>query len=205
MQKSIFSLLAVLFLAIPLSAQHFGLRVGLNATDAKYNFEDNEIETEGETNLMLGAFLNLPVLSETFSIQPEFTYLNRGYSIGADFGDLVAFDRTISYVDLGVLARLNFGQDDGLGFYVGAGPQYSYAISGQRTDILGERDVDFDADRLNRGELQFAAVGGLTLNLGLKFFVEGRYNGSLGNQSDDARRDIKQNSIGVNGGVMVPF
>lgn len=205
MQKSISSLLAVLFLAVPLSAQHFGLRVGVNATDAKYNFENNEIETEGETNLMLGAFLNLPVLSDFLSIQPEFTYLNRGYSIGADFGDLIAFDRTISYVDLGVLARLNFGQDDGLGFYVGAGPQYSYAISGQRTDILGERDVDFDADRLNRGELQFAGVAGLTFNAGVKFFVEGRYNGSLGNQSDDDRRDIQQTSIGVNGGIMFPF
>jgi hypothetical protein len=205
MQKSIFSLLAVLFLAAPLSAQHFGLRIGANATDAKYNFENNEIETEGETNLMLGAFLNLPLLGDFFSIQPEFTYLNRGYSIGADFGDLLAFERTISYVDLGVLARLNFGQDDGLGFYLGAGPQYSYAISGQRTDILGERDVDFDADRLNRGELQFAGVAGLTFNAGVKFFVEGRYNGSLGNQSDDDRRDIQQTSIGVNGGIMFPF
>lgn len=205
MQKSFFLLLAIFCLATPLSAQHFGLRVGLNATNAKYNFENQEIETEGETNLMLGAFLNLPILSDFLSIQPEFTYLNRGYSIGADFGDLIAFERTLSYVDLGILARLNFGADDGLGFYVGAGPQYSYAVSGQRTDILGERDVDFDADRLNRGELQFAGVAGLTFNAGLKFFLEGRYNGSLGNQSDDSRRDIKQNSIGVNGGVMFPF
>ena len=197
--------LAIFLLAIPLSAQHFGLRIGVNATDANYNFENNKVETEGETNLMLGAFLNLPIGTELISLQPEFTYLNRGYSIDADFGDLLAFDRTISYVDLGVLARLNFGRGDGLGFYVGAGPQYSYAISGQQTDILGERDVDFDAERLNRGELQFAGVAGLTFNAGLKFFVEGRYNGSLGNQSDDGREDIKQASIGVNGGVMVKF
>jgi len=205
MNKFILPALVFLFIAAPLSAQNFGLRVGANATDAKYNFDSNEIETEGETNLLLGAFLNLPVLGKTFTIQPEFTYLNRGYSIGADFGDLIAFDRTISYVDLGVLARLNFGQDDGLGFYVGAGPQYSYAISGQRTDILGERDVDFDAERLNRGELQFAGVAGLTFDLGIKLFLEARYNGSLGNQSDDDRKEITQNSIGVNGGFMVSF
>jgi opacity protein-like surface antigen len=205
MTKYIFPFLAALFLAAPLSAQHFGLRVGLNATDAKYDFDNSEIETDGETNLMLGVFANLPLVGETFSIQPEFTYLNRGYSVGVDFGDLVAFDRTVSYVDLGVLARLNFGADEGLGFYVGAGPQFSYAVSGTRTDILGERDVDFDSERLNRGELQFAGVAGLTFNAGLRFFVEGRYNGSLGNQSDDNRIDIKQRSIGVNGGVMVPF
>jgi len=205
MRKFILPLLAVFFVAGPLSAQSLGLRVGVSATDAKYDFDNSEVETEGETNLMLGVFANLPLLTDLISIQPEFTYLNRGYSIGADFGDLVAFDRTLSYVDLGVLARINIGADDGLGFYVGAGPQYSYAVSGSRTDLLGERDVDFDAERLNRGELQFAGVAGLTFNAGLKFFVEGRYNGSLGNQSDDSRKDIRQRSIGVNGGVMFPF
>lgn len=205
MRTFFLSLLAVCFLAIPLSAQSFGLRIGASATDAKYDFENNELETEGETNLMLGIFANLPLGTEVISIQPELTYLNRGYSVGANFGDQLAFERTLSYVDLGVLARLNFGAEEGFGFYVGAGPQFSYAVSGTYTDILGERDVDFDADRLNRGELQFAGVAGLTFNAGLKFFVEGRYNGSFSNQSDSNLEDIRQRSIGINGGVMVPF
>jgi hypothetical protein len=51
MRKLILPLLAALFLAAPLSAQHFGLRAGVNATDASIDFGDLEVDTDGETNL----------------------------------------------------------------------------------------------------------------------------------------------------------
>ena len=223
MRNSILLVLAMICCAAPtLSAQSFGLRVGVNATDAKFDVGEQEIETEGETNLMLGIFANLPIGTSLISIQPELNYLNRGYSY--DFNALVAgqgvsFDRTLAYVDLGAILRLNFGTENGLGFYVGAGPQYSYAVSGSVTQVTAagetERDVDFDSDRLNRGELQFAAIGGLSYDLGIRVFIEGRYNGSLGNQSDGSSPDlvtigmdevdIRQRSLGVNVGVMVPL
>ncbi|NJC25093.1 porin family protein [Neolewinella antarctica] len=196
-----------------LAAQSFGLRVGLNATNAKIDLDNREIDTDGQTNLMLGIFANLPVGTSFLSVQPELTYLNRGYSYDADLvsigGQVTEIDRTLSYVDLGVLARLNFGGDDGLGFYAAAGPQFSYAVSGQVTTSFGgaevERDVDFDSDRLNRSELQFAAVGGVTFTAGLKFFAELRYNGSFSNQSDFDTEDIRQRSVGINGGIMIPL
>ena len=208
------SFLFVLFLCLgsAVQAQSFGLRVGANATDARYDRDDNEIETDGETNLMLGIFVNLPIGSDLFTIQPELNYLNKGYSFETEAtvaGQSIKFDRTLAYVDLGVLARLNFGADEGLGFYVGAGPQYSYAVSGNVVTTTGgvetDRDVDFESDRLNRGELQFSAVGGVTFTAGLKFFLEGRYNGSFSNQTDFDRDDIRQRSLGINGGVMVPL
>jgi len=176
----------------------------VNATDATYDFDNREIETEGETNLMLGVFLDLPLVSDLVSIQPEINYLNRGYSANFDVGTL-SFSRTLAYIDLGGLVKLNLGSADGLGFYVGAGPMYSYAVSGTVTEVGGERDVDFDGDRLNRGELQFAGVAGLTYNFGLRFFIEGRYNGSLSDQSDLENSEISQRSIGINGGIMVPL
>ncbi|SEP58580.1 porin family protein [Neolewinella agarilytica] len=187
-----------------LSAQHFGLRVGANATDATFDLDSREIETEGETNLMLGIFVDLPLVTDLISIQPEINYLNRGYSTNFDVGAL-SFSRTLAYIDLGGIVKLNLGADDGLGFYLGAGPMYSYAVSGTVTEVGGERDVDFDGDRLNRGELQFAGVAGLTYNFGLRFFVEGRYNGSLSDQSDLDNSEIRQRSIGINGGIMIPL
>ena len=214
MRNSLFLAVALLCAAAPtLSAQSFGLRIGLNATDAKVDIDDREIDTDGQTNLMLGAFLNLPIGTNVFSIQPEFNYLNRGFSYDREVdlaGQSIEFDRTLSYIDLGVLARLNFGTSDGLGFYVGAGPQFSYAVSGQVTtlNVAGERverDIDFDSDRLNRGELQFAAIAGLSYDLGIRVFAEARYNGAFANSSDLDREDIRQRSIGANVGVMVPF
>lgn len=187
-----------------LSAQSFGLRVGVNATNATVDLNDVDVDTDGETNLMLGIFADLPLGTRLISLQPELNYQNRGYS-----GEInilgQSIERTVAYLDLGGLVKLNFGTDEGLGFYVGAGPQYSYAISGTVTDINGDRDVDFDSDRLNRGELQFAGVGGLTFGDNFRFFVEARYNGSFSNQSDLDNSDIRQRSIGVNGGIMIPL
>jgi len=204
MRKPLLSLLAVLC-CTALSAQQLGLRLGISATDANYNFENSELETEEQVNYLLGVFVNLPLGTDLISIQPEFTYLGRGYNVGADFGDFLAFKRTLTYVDLGVLARLNVGFNNILGFYVGAGPQFSYAVSGTYSDALGERDVNFESDRLNRGEFQFAVASGLTVDIGLKLFVEGRYTGSLGNQSDSNFEDIRQRSGSVNCGIMIPF
>lgn len=206
--KRIFSLLfAMLFVTGgALSAQSFGLRVGANATNATIDVDDAEIDTDGQTNLMLGIFANLPLGTRLISIQPELNYINRGYNVEASSALLnSSFERTVAYLDLGGLVKLNLGSDDGIGFYVGAGPMYSYAVSGTTTTLLGDSDTDFDGERLNRSELQFAGVGGLTFGSSFRFFVEARYNGSFTNQSDLDDSDIRQRSVGVNGGIMIPL
>lgn len=205
MRKTLFSLLAVLFLAAPLSAQYFGLRAGVNSTNANFDFDDAEVDVDGETNLMLGIFLDLPLLSDFISIQPELNYLNRGFSYEASIAGLVSREQTVSFIDLGAILRLNFGREEGLGFYLGAGPTFSYAVSGSITEAGEERDVDFDADRINRSGLEFAALAGITIDIGAKLFVEARYNGSLYDADDRDDADVRQRSVGINGGVMIPF
>lgn len=204
MRKYSLLLIAVLF-CTALSAQaSFGLRAGVNNTNATVDFGDAEIDTDGASNLMLGVFVDLPIAS-IISIQPEFNYLNRGYTINASLGNIASYEQTVAFVDLGALVKLNFNRDERIGFYIGAGPTFSYAISGTVTDFDGERDVDFDGDRINRSGLEFAGVGGLTFDIGARLFVEARYNGSLYNQSDVETVDIRQRSIGINGGVMIPL
>lgn len=199
------SFLFCLLATTQISAQHLGLRVGANATNANIDFDNQDIDTDGETNLMLGLFLNLPIGTNLISIQPEINYLNRGYSFSANIGNLASIEQTVAYIDLGALVRLNFGSEEALGFYVGAGPYFSYAVSGTVTDVNGDRDIDFDGDRIKRSDLQVAGVAGVTFGSSLRFFAEVRYMGSLGNQSDIDNLTVKQNSIGINGGVMIPI
>lgn len=205
MRKQFLVLMAACLFSVSLSAQSFGLRVGVNATNASIDVDDADVDVDGETNLMLGLFFNLPLGTDVISLQPEVNYLNRGYTRSFSVGNLIDETYSLAYLDLGALVRVNLGSDDGLGFYLGAGPQFSYAVSGSYTTINEDRDVDFDADRINRSGLEFAAVAGISFDLGLRFFVEGRYNGSLYNQSDLDDSDIRQRSIGVNGGVMIPL
>ncbi|WP_020570303.1 porin family protein [Neolewinella persica] len=205
MRKLFFLILAALFVATPLSAQHFGLRAGVNATNASIDITDLNVETEGETNLMLGLFVELPIGGNTFVLQPEINYLNRGYSYTIDLPGSNEISSTLTYFDLGVLAKLNFGREEGLGFYLGAGPTFSYALNGTVTEIGGERDVDFDADRINRGGLNVTGVAGLTFDIGLKLFAEFRYNAAVSNLFDVENTDVRQNYLGINGGVLVPI
>ncbi len=150
MKRTIYSLFAAVLCCTTLSAQAtFGVRVGYNSTDAKIEAGDIEIDTEGEGNLMLGIFANLPLGTNIVSIQPEINYQNRGYAINAD--NITLGSQTISYLDLGALARLNFNMDGPVGIYIGAGPYITYAVSGSVDNgIDGERDIDFDADRIKR-------------------------------------------------------
>ncbi len=205
MRQSLFSLLALCFLATPLSAQYFGLRAGVNATNASIDISDNEVNTDGETNLMLGIFADLPVGGDVFSIQPELNYLNRGYSYSFNLPAGNEVSSTLTFFDLAVLAKLNFGREEGLGFYLGAGPTWSYALNGTVTELGEERDVDFDADNINRSGLNFTGVGGLTFDIGLKLFVEARYVGSVSNLFDSEESDVRQRYIGLNGGVLLPL
>ncbi|MTB53098.1 porin family protein [Lewinella sp. W8] len=205
MKRFLFVAVLSALLASSLSAQYFGLRIGVNSTNAKFESSAFDIETDGETNLMMGLFFDVPLGTDLISIQPELNYLNRGFSTETNVGNFISYEQTVAYVDVGALLKLNFGREEGLGFYVGAGPYFSYALNGTVTEVGEERDIDFDADRLNRGELQLSGVAGLTFDLGLLFFVEGRYNTSLSNLSDDDAVDITQRSFGINGGIMVPI
>lgn len=204
------TLLSLLFfcLSLGVSAQAFGIRAGFNNTDVNFDRDDVELSTDGETNFMAGIFLDLPLGTEFISIQPEVNYVNRSFTgeFGVDLGDNLNVSRDVAYIELGALLKLSLGDDEGLGFYVGAGPTVGYAVSGTTTEFGDERDIDFDADRLNRGSLNFAGVGGITYNIGgPRFFVEARYNGSFSDQSDLDTDDVSQRSIGVNGGVAFTF
>lgn len=196
-------LLTILFcLSITaLQAQYFGIRGGFNFTSASVDIEGLDVETGNEGNLMIGLFLDLPVSTDFLSVQPEINYMGRGYNSEAEIGN-AEIKSSLAYLDIGGLVKLNFGTDQPVSFYLGAGPFFNYALSGTVTDVAGERDVDFEADRIRRSELSVAAAAGVNLN---NFFVEVRYMGSLSNQSDEDEVDVSQRSIGINGGFRVPL
>lgn len=206
-------LAAVLLSATAAAQTSFGVRLGYNSTNIRYEIANQEVDTDGQGNLMLGAFVNLPVGTNLISIQPEINYMNRGFEIGGRTitvgGQSLTLDggkQTISFLDLGALLRLNFNMDGPVGIYVGAGPYLTYAVSGSIEDGNGDRDIDFDADRVKRGGTQVAGIGGVTFGAGgLNFFAEGRYQTALSNLSDDDNFDIRQRLVGVAVGLMVPL
>ena len=193
-----------LILSFNLQAQYFGIRGGFNFTDATIDLNDLELNTDQQGNLLLGFFVDLPIGTEVLSIQPELNYQGRGYNYELENSG-IEIANSFAYLDLGAIVKLNFGADAPVGFYIGAGPFISYALSGTIEEGDFERELDFDLERIRREDLSLAGIAGVAFGISTQFFLEARYLGSLSNQSTDATITIRQNSIGVNAGFRVPL
>ncbi len=208
--RFLFCTLLALFLSTgTTSAQYFGFRAGLNIANAQVGTDQGDLDIDGVTNLQLGVFLDLPLLS-VLSVQPELNYVGRGYeysnSIAIGGVTIAGGEKTsIAYLDLGALLKLSFGQGQPVGFYFGAGPFFNYAVSGKIDDGSTEVDIDFDADRINRGDFSLAGAAGVTFGSSSKFFAEVRYLAGLTDTSDRDELEVNNRSIGITGGIMVPL
>lgn len=182
----------------------FGPRLGFTLADVDFESDGGvTIDYESEINLQIGLALDLGI-TRNFSIQPELTYLGRGYSFTV-LG--VEVRRNIAYMDLGALAKFRVNPDEGVGFYLGAGPIFSYAISGKDKFSVGDdMDIDFDDTEIKRTDVSLAGALGLTFNLGGPlFFVDGRYILGLSDTNDSNDVTIKNRTIAASVGFMIPL
>lgn len=206
MTNKILIVIACVALAGTLPAQSFfGPKLGATLASVDYDWSgEPEVDVESNVQLQIGLALDLGIV-RNFSIQPEFSYIGRSYTTRI-LG--VELTRRIASVDLGALAKIRFRPDEGIGFYLGAGPYVTYAISG--TDDLsigGEVDIDFDDEKIRRTDVSVAGALGLTFNIGGPLiFIDGRYILGL-NDIDDASDEItvKNRTIAASLGFMVPL
>ncbi len=91
----------------------------------------SEDDTEGQvakTGFMAGVGVNLPVIEDLFSIQPELLYIQKGSAFEAEDFDF-KFSQTLNYIEIPVLAKLAFGGDM-VKFHIAAGPSVGFGLGG---------------------------------------------------------------------------
>ncbi|MES2812077.1 MAG: porin family protein [Bacteroidota bacterium] len=171
MKKFILTTALVLFVFTSAQAQllKIGVKAGLNYA----NFSGSDLQTDAITSYHAGLSAQIK-LGEKFSLQPEIMYSTQGASYDNLSEEVKA---KLGYVSIPLLARIHMGKVVSLDL----GPQFSYLLS---------KDVDFDSD-IN--EFDFAATGGLTIDLTKSLFIQGRYVLGLTEISKNA--DVK-NSVG---------
>lgn len=179
MKKFYLIVAAVMGMAVAAEAQSvsFGPRVGANFStlravggEKEYREEFND-EAEYITGTQFGAVLNIG-LSQSFSIQPEVLYAQRGFEANVSLleddpsGDIGAKLR-MNYLEVPVLAKLSFGGDKVQGFLT-AGPSVSYWMSGKTTYSFAgeeeEEDYEFQddfEDGMKENRLDFGASIGV--------------------------------------------
>ena len=194
MKKSAFLGAALLAAAAVSSAQaqdvRFGLRAGGNYSNLAGNVQ-HENTYDNKLGFLGGVIVNVPVVEDLFSVQPEVLYSQKGFeNKPTEFTTILGAKQkregsvSYNYLDVPVLLKINAG-----GFIAEAGPQYSYLLSSSNqtktttTPALGgapttaeARDKN-DVSGLNRNELGYVAGVGYQASNGVSLNL--RYTGAF--------------------------
>ncbi len=170
-------ILAITLVFFSLATQAQGVRFGVKAGANYANFTGTDADGfDGLTSYHVGAILELNVL-QNFSVQPEVLYSSQGAkSDGFD-------DVKLDYVTVPVLAKFYLITDK---LSLEAGPQFAFLVNDNLDSTFETKDFDF------------AAVGGLGLNITNNFFAQARYVVGLTDTTKDAeiKNSIIQLSVG---------
>ncbi len=184
---------AVLALAISGATANTGmaqLYVGAKGTGTM-NMVSGKVPSGSEKEMLFGygfgALVNYG-FSNTFSLQPEVLYLQKGGRTASestnDFTQLTA-----NYIEVPILAKAQFGGEKFKGFVV-LGPYASYWVGGKtKSNILGDEsneridfDNDLDDDGYRQNRLDFGLNGGIGMQYAIgrgNIFLDARYGFGL--------------------------
>jgi hypothetical protein len=187
MKKTLLS--AVLFFAVSVGMQaqliRLGIKGGLNyANQTGTNFtinSDNYNTEEAITSYHVGLVAEIKLL-ESFSIQPELFYSTQGATYKNALNE---FKNELGYISIPLLAKIYMTKSISLEL----GPQASF--------LLSEKN-EFDYKKSETFE--FAAVGGLGLNITKNIFIQARYGLGLTEASKDAK--TKNSVVQISAGLM---
>lgn len=181
-------LLSFAFFAISANVEaqsvRFGIKGGINYANQEgtnITVTPSNYDSEAITSYHAGLVAEVKLLNG-FAIQPELLYSTQGanYKNGVN-----EFRNELGYLSIPVLAKIYLSKSISLEL----GPQASF--------LLSERNnVDFK----NAETFEFAAVGGLGLNVTKNLFIQARYGLGLTEASQNA--DIKNSTFQVSAGIM---
>lgn len=111
-------LVGALALVGAVNAQTFGVKAGMNISNIS-----NSDDSKSKIGLNAGVFLNAPIAAN-FSIQPEVLYNSKGAK-----SDFEGFDLNLNldYISVPVMFQYNATPQ----FYLEAGPEFSFLLSGK--------------------------------------------------------------------------
>ncbi|GAB3534248.1 porin family protein [Pontibacter brevis] len=170
-----------------------GVRGGANLSNLEGDLR-NESLYDSKWGFHGGLTLNIGIIDNFFSIQPELLYSNKGFK-NADEEYTLPNQTTplyrrvgkvnYNYIDLPVLAKIKAGP-----LYFEAGPQASYLLSVKdETSVYADNNLVsstttvIDRDNMRKFELGYAA--GVGIAAGKRLSIGVRYNGSLNDFVDN--------------------
>ncbi|SFB86146.1 Outer membrane protein beta-barrel domain-containing protein [Parapedobacter composti] len=154
----------------------FGLKAGVNFPKYHWSGSNNNYETNAATNFHVTAFLDAPIATDWFYIQPGVSLQGKGAKF-VDTDNLEVTQNTM-WIEVPVNFVAKFPVQTAGSFFLGAGPYVAFGISGKnRYDTnwgAEEREFEFDQDGTIKGtDFGLNFIGGFQLNNGL--MIHGGY------------------------------
>lgn len=186
MKKTLLISIVLLAFSTNIHAQlvRFGIKAGINyanqtGTDITVN-STNYNSTDAITSYHAGLVAEVKLLDK-FAIQPELLYSTQGATYKNAIDE---FKNELGYISIPVVAKIYLSKSLSLDL----GPQASF--------LLNEKN---EFDYKNSETFEFAAVGGLGLNITKNLFIQGRYCLGLTEASKNA--EIKNSTLQVSAGL----
>ncbi|HWV72282.1 MAG TPA: porin family protein [Pseudosphingobacterium sp.] len=194
MKKVLLSITALLFATGVFAQQEmgFGLKAGVNFP--KYSLSDGDFNTGSTTNFHITAFLDAPIATDRFYVQPGISLQGKGAKLSQSSVGTVK--QNTMWIEVPVNFVAKFPAADAGKFFLGAGPYVAFGISGKNKYESGwgsaEEDFDFGKDGSLKGtDFGLNFIGGFEFNNGL--MIHGGYGLGLSNLAPDGNSgDIKQ-------------
>jgi hypothetical protein len=192
----------------------FGIHAGAIAADMKETY-DGEADFNGKSRISFraGVHANLP-LSSSFSIMPQLNFVSKGTKIDESetidlFGNTYSYTAKghikMNFLELPVHFVYNQKMAGGNTFFIGAGPSFSYGLSGEgKIDVTEndngtidqfseQRDIKFDGKDNATTNDEYAHYKAFEFGVGIiagyqfgkSVFVNAQFNQGLSNINPD--------------------
>jgi len=141
-----------------------GIRAGVNISKQQFDQGDLDVNPESKLGMDLALIAEFPI-HESFSIVPEFHWMQKGAKIEDLNNGFEESIRTFNYLEIPVLAKFNFGNPSGdAGFFLFLGPSLGYLFSATDKDGDGNTN-DIDLDDYKRTEVGAHLGAGIRLGI----------------------------------------
>lgn len=200
MKKTIITLTAFIFFMYAANSQNarIGLTVGGTLANYKMKFDGDDQSGDSKAGFTAGIFVNLPA-GKNFIIQPGINWVGKGTK---DEEDGHKASLTASSIEIPV----NFLYKSNGGFFIGAGPSASFAVSGKAKFDDVSADLHFgnsDDDDLKGFDFGANVVTGYQSPGG--FLVAANFNQGLSNlvPGEAGNNSIKSHYFGIRLGYVL--
>lgn len=158
----------------------FGIKAGVNFPNYNFSGSNASYQTNSSTNFHVTAFLDAPISTNWFSIQPGVSLQGKGAELASnDFGTVT---QNTMWIEVPVNFVAKFPVQSAGNFFVGAGPYVAFGLSGKNKydSDWGSTETEFEFGKdgtLKGTDFGLNFIAGFQLNNGL--MIHGGYGMGL--------------------------